>query len=351
MFIDQSVSKQLRDALPVREREALEQALNDIGSEGDDVTLVVLNNRSDVNAGSDAFIKLLQYGNENQLTLSMKARNAIAIFHCRLEFEKMPIAGMTMQELVKLLNNKLKDHGYGNAGTASSQSAVSAPSAPVQAPTRSAPQPNDEDDAERVEGTDEAEDESADALQVEAKGFTKRDEDVRAMIAGVREKHGEGPYARDVLYEAIRDASGTGRGAGLMLKALVRRGYLIPEGDKYRAISPEETPVLDESVSLMGKKTPTLPDDDPLVQRQRAMADLFAEEAAKKAGLSGKKAELEAMLAQQAELERAIVEKRAEIESDEATILSDEALAEFDALLARYRKRGPQVVEALLKVS
>lgn len=347
MYIDQTVSKQLRDALPTREREALEQALSDIGSEGDDVTLVILNNRSDLHAGPDAFIKLLQYGNDNQLTLSIKARNSVAVFHCRLDFEKMPIAGITMQELVKLLNNKLKEYGYGNNPGTTTQSAP-APLAPAPSqPVRQEAQSSTREEAERSNN----EDETTDADQSGAKGFTKRDEDVRAMLAKLGEKHGEGPYTRDAVMDAIREASGTARGGGLMLKALMRRGYFIPEGDKFRAIKPEETPVADESIALIGKKTPTLPDDDPLVKRQRAVADMFAHETAKKAGLAGKKAELEAMLTEQSELERAIAQKRAEIEHDEATILSDDALAEFDALLERYGNTRPSTVEELKKAS
>ncbi len=341
MIIDQSGSRQLRDALPTPEIAALRRALDDIGCEEKDVSLVPLHNKADMSSGDPAFIQLQQYG-DLQITLKMKGNGSRTVFFCRLEFAKMPVKGMTDQELTRFLNATLKKSGYGVEGAA--------PQAPVQPTPVRVAVPSAREDEEEEE---EAQGKEVSVMNTNAKGFTNREADVRAFLAKLVEQHGEGPHDRSVVVALLKSVTGSGRGTNPILATLLRKGYLLPEGgDKLRPIAQDEEPLLNQSIVLFGRKpAPALPEDDPIVVRQRAYGEMFEREAKKKAGLAGKKAELEAMLREKAERDAAIEAKQAEIELDEATLLSEDTLAELDRLLEKLGNSNPEALEALRKVS
>ncbi len=351
MLIDNTADKQLRQALPPGEVRALDRALEAIGCGQHDVVLTPLKTqpapRDDENR---AAIRFTQYG-DNQLLFSMKNRGSLTEFYCRLDFKKMPVPGLQMREVQRLLSNALKESGY---GTPSAEERQQTPAAPATA-SRVSPQsdvrevrevPKVITPAPPLAQQDEDDEVESPAQTLARKGFVNRDYEVRAFLVNLAKTHGTDPYERKVVRTALSECFGTKVGAGIVVTHLIRKGYFVQVDKKLRAIKPDEPPV-PYSGEIGTPTTPTLPDDDPIVVRQRQVAAMFDREVAKKAGLAGKKAELSELLRQQEELATRIAQKREEVETDEATVLSEDTLAEFDKLLLRLGNSHPQLVREL----
>lgn len=362
MIIDNAANKQLRQALPPVEFRVLERALEAIGCAPTDVTFMPLNNRHDAHASeTQAVIRLDQFG-DKQLTLNMKARTSKTVFHCRLDFTVRP-QGRSMQETVKLLNEALKEAGYGN--TSEEKQSQTHPPPPVdevapalanlnepdeEPPKPATPPVSRTADESEPEGDD---DEAAvsDKETPTMKGFINRDYEVRAFMVGLSKEHGAGPYDYQTVRTALKECFGTMKGSAFVIEGLLNKGYFVAVGEKLQPLAEGETPVPNGKYRPGGRRskteTPTLPDDDPLVVRQRQMMAVFEREVAKKAGLAGKQAELDVLLRQQEELGKLIAKKREELEQDKATIVSDDTLADIDRLLMRLGNTHPHLVHEL----